>query len=55
MDGFWETSERLGGTFNPYQAGFAQQICVAETDAHNELLDELGLDRVDVVGHSFGS
>jgi alkanesulfonate monooxygenase SsuD/methylene tetrahydromethanopterin reductase-like flavin-dependent oxidoreductase (luciferase family) len=33
MDGFWETSERLGGTFNPYQAGFAQQICVAETDA----------------------
>ena len=33
MDGFWETADRLGVDQNPYQAGFAQQICVSETDA----------------------
>ena len=38
MDTFWETADRLGGDRNPYQAGFAQQICVAETDAQAEEL-----------------
>jgi alkanesulfonate monooxygenase SsuD/methylene tetrahydromethanopterin reductase-like flavin-dependent oxidoreductase (luciferase family) len=36
MDGFWETVDRLGADRNPYRAGFAQQICVAETDAQAE-------------------
>ena len=36
MDGFWETADRLGADRNPYRAGFAQQICVAETDAQAE-------------------
>jgi alkanesulfonate monooxygenase SsuD/methylene tetrahydromethanopterin reductase-like flavin-dependent oxidoreductase (luciferase family) len=36
MDGFWETAERLGSDGNPYQAGFAQQICVSETDEQAE-------------------
>jgi alkanesulfonate monooxygenase SsuD/methylene tetrahydromethanopterin reductase-like flavin-dependent oxidoreductase (luciferase family) len=36
MNGFWETAERLGADANPYRAGFAQQICVAETDAQAE-------------------
>ena len=38
MDTFWETDDRLGGDRNPYKAGFAQQICVAETDAQAEEL-----------------
>ena len=38
MDGFWETADRLGADRNPYRAGFAQQICVAETDAQAEEL-----------------
>ncbi len=33
MDTFWETADRLGADANPYRAGFAQQICIAETDA----------------------
>jgi alkanesulfonate monooxygenase SsuD/methylene tetrahydromethanopterin reductase-like flavin-dependent oxidoreductase (luciferase family) len=33
MDGFWDTAARLGADGNPYRAGYAQQICVAETDA----------------------
>ena len=32
MEGFWQRMEQLGSDFNPYQAAFAQQICVAETD-----------------------
>jgi alkanesulfonate monooxygenase SsuD/methylene tetrahydromethanopterin reductase-like flavin-dependent oxidoreductase (luciferase family) len=36
MGGFWETVERLGGEMNPYRAGFAQQICVSETDEQAE-------------------
>ena len=28
-----EPPERLGADANPYRAGFAQQICIAETDA----------------------
>src|SRR5204862_4489436 len=31
MDTFWETADRLGADRNPYRAGFAQQICGAET------------------------
>ena len=38
MDTFWETADRLGADANPYRAGFAQQICVAETDAQAEEL-----------------
>ena len=33
MDTFWDTVDRLGADQNPYRAGFAQQICVSETDA----------------------
>ena len=43
MDQFWATAERLGSDGNPYQAGFAQQICVAETD---EQAEELYLEHV---------
>src|SRR5215207_2313119 len=38
MDTFWETADRLGADRNPYRAGFAQQICVAESDAQAEEL-----------------
>ena len=40
MDGFWQRMETLGADFNPYQAAFAQQICVAETDAEAQRLYE---------------
>ncbi len=40
MDGFWRRMEELGAEFNPYQAAFAQQICVAETDAEAQRLYE---------------
>src|SRR5262249_55835528 len=36
MDGFWETMARMGVDDNPYRAGFAQQICVSETDEQAE-------------------
>jgi alkanesulfonate monooxygenase SsuD/methylene tetrahydromethanopterin reductase-like flavin-dependent oxidoreductase (luciferase family) len=36
MGGFWETMERMGIDQNPYRAGFAQQICVSETDERAE-------------------
>ncbi|HEX2172762.1 MAG TPA: LLM class flavin-dependent oxidoreductase [Dehalococcoidia bacterium] len=36
MDGFWETAERCGVDRNPYRAGFAQLICVSETDERAE-------------------
>lgn len=36
MGGFWDTVSRLGADDNPYRAGFAQQICVSETDAQAE-------------------
>jgi len=32
MDGFWNRMDELGVDRNPYRAGFAQQICVSETD-----------------------
>lgn len=40
MEGFWHRLEELGAEFNPYQAAFAQQICVAETDAEAQRLYE---------------
>ena len=40
MEGFWRRLEALGSEFNPYQAAFAQQICVAETDAEAQRLYE---------------
>ena len=36
MGGFWDTVSRLGADDNPYRAGFAQQVCVSETDAQAE-------------------
>jgi len=36
MDGFWDTMDRMGKDKNPYRAGFAQQICVSETDERAE-------------------
>jgi alkanesulfonate monooxygenase SsuD/methylene tetrahydromethanopterin reductase-like flavin-dependent oxidoreductase (luciferase family) len=36
MGGFWETMDRMGIDQNPYRAGFAQQICVSETDERAE-------------------
>jgi alkanesulfonate monooxygenase SsuD/methylene tetrahydromethanopterin reductase-like flavin-dependent oxidoreductase (luciferase family) len=38
MDGFWRRMEENGKDFNPYHAGFAQVVCVAETDAEAEKL-----------------
>ncbi|MCB1745770.1 MAG: LLM class flavin-dependent oxidoreductase [Gammaproteobacteria bacterium] len=40
MEGFWKRMEQLGREFNPYQAAFAQQIVVAETDAEAQRLYE---------------
>jgi alkanesulfonate monooxygenase SsuD/methylene tetrahydromethanopterin reductase-like flavin-dependent oxidoreductase (luciferase family) len=36
MDGFHERVEALGKPFNPYQASFAQQIIVADSDSEAE-------------------
>lgn len=36
MDGFWQTADRFGLDKNPYRAGFAQIVCVSETDAQAE-------------------
>ena len=40
MEGFWQRMEETGHEFNPYQGTFAQQICVAETDAEAQKLYE---------------
>ncbi len=32
MQGYWNRVEQMGGDDNPYRAGFAQVICVADTD-----------------------
>lgn len=32
MDGFWDRVDEMGADKSPYRAGFAQTICVAETD-----------------------
>jgi alkanesulfonate monooxygenase SsuD/methylene tetrahydromethanopterin reductase-like flavin-dependent oxidoreductase (luciferase family) len=36
MDQYWETVDRLGVDRNPYRAGFAQVVVVADTDAAAE-------------------
>ena len=33
MDPFWQRARELGADMNPYRAGYAQLICVSETDA----------------------
>jgi alkanesulfonate monooxygenase SsuD/methylene tetrahydromethanopterin reductase-like flavin-dependent oxidoreductase (luciferase family) len=33
MDGFWKRMTDMGKPANPYQAGFIQTVCLAETDA----------------------
>jgi alkanesulfonate monooxygenase SsuD/methylene tetrahydromethanopterin reductase-like flavin-dependent oxidoreductase (luciferase family) len=38
FDRFWEAADRLGKDDNPYQMGFMQTICVADTDAQAEKL-----------------
>lgn len=38
FDRFWETAERLGKPQNPFQMGFMQTICVADTDEQAEKL-----------------
>ncbi|MEC9344952.1 MAG: LLM class flavin-dependent oxidoreductase [Pseudomonadota bacterium] len=38
MDGYWRRVEERGKDMSPYRAGFAQTICVAETDAEAERL-----------------
>jgi alkanesulfonate monooxygenase SsuD/methylene tetrahydromethanopterin reductase-like flavin-dependent oxidoreductase (luciferase family) len=38
MDGYWERVAARGKDDSPYRAGFAQTICVAETDAEAERL-----------------
>ncbi len=40
MQGFWDRMEALGKDFNPYQATFAQQICIADSDAEAKRLYE---------------
>jgi alkanesulfonate monooxygenase SsuD/methylene tetrahydromethanopterin reductase-like flavin-dependent oxidoreductase (luciferase family) len=40
MDGFWRRVDELGADRSPYRAGFAQTICVAETDAEAKRLYE---------------
>jgi alkanesulfonate monooxygenase SsuD/methylene tetrahydromethanopterin reductase-like flavin-dependent oxidoreductase (luciferase family) len=38
MDGFWETNAKAGNDDNPYRAGFAQIVMVADTDQEAERL-----------------
>jgi alkanesulfonate monooxygenase SsuD/methylene tetrahydromethanopterin reductase-like flavin-dependent oxidoreductase (luciferase family) len=38
MDGYWDRVAKRGKDASPYRAGFAQIICVAETDAEAERL-----------------
>ena len=38
MDGYWRRVEELGADKSPYRAGFAQTVCVADTDADAERL-----------------
>ncbi len=37
MDGFWAEMDRLGKDRNPYRAGFAQTVCVAES--HDQAME----------------
>ena len=36
MDGYWDSVEKAGMDDNPYRAGFAQLVVVADTDADAE-------------------
>ena len=36
MGGFWDTMDQMGTDRNPYRAGFAQIVCVSETDERAE-------------------
>jgi alkanesulfonate monooxygenase SsuD/methylene tetrahydromethanopterin reductase-like flavin-dependent oxidoreductase (luciferase family) len=36
MGGFWDTMDQMGIDKNPYRAGFAQMVCVSETDERAE-------------------
>jgi alkanesulfonate monooxygenase SsuD/methylene tetrahydromethanopterin reductase-like flavin-dependent oxidoreductase (luciferase family) len=38
FDRFWEAADRLGKDNNPYQMGFMQTVCVADTDEQAEKL-----------------
>jgi len=38
LDGYWETVAAAGKDESPYRAGFAQVVCVADTDAEAERL-----------------
>lgn len=38
MQGYWDRVEKAGTDLSPYRAGFAQTICVADTDAEAERL-----------------
>ncbi len=38
MQGFWEKAESVGKAFNPYRAGYAQIVCVADSDEEAERL-----------------
>jgi alkanesulfonate monooxygenase SsuD/methylene tetrahydromethanopterin reductase-like flavin-dependent oxidoreductase (luciferase family) len=38
MDGYWERVAKAGKDESPYRGGFAQVICVADTDAEAEKL-----------------
>jgi alkanesulfonate monooxygenase SsuD/methylene tetrahydromethanopterin reductase-like flavin-dependent oxidoreductase (luciferase family) len=38
LDGYWETVAASGKDESPYRAGFAQVVCVADTDAEAERL-----------------
>jgi alkanesulfonate monooxygenase SsuD/methylene tetrahydromethanopterin reductase-like flavin-dependent oxidoreductase (luciferase family) len=38
MDGYWDRVARRGKDASPYRAGFAQIVCVADTDAEAERL-----------------
>ena len=38
MHGYWQRVAERGADDSPYRAGFAQRICVAETDAEAERL-----------------
>ncbi|MFN0095789.1 MAG: LLM class flavin-dependent oxidoreductase [Dehalococcoidia bacterium] len=44
MDLWWEQVDKAGKERNPFQAGFAQVVCVAETDAEAKKLYERHVD-----------
>ncbi|MCK9519103.1 MAG: LLM class flavin-dependent oxidoreductase [Dehalococcoidia bacterium] len=44
MDGFWQRMDELGKERNPYQAGFIQTVCVADTEAEAKDIYEQHVD-----------